>query len=429
MSHDAVAPEAVTDNTVPMGRVGCGRQTVVQIAYACRPAAGSESGAGWAWALAASRFSDVILLLGMPAERDDVEKVVAELNLAITPQAVSLPGWLEQVLAAGRPGTFARQALGSLRYCIWQFAAARALIRLEGRQQVDVVHHITFASDSFPTALTASRAPVRIWGPVGGATRMPLPLYRYLGARGALEELARVVATAVSRAIFGNVAARRATLVLALNGDVEHRFRRRARRIEIESNIGLHKDELRSDAVVASSTGSSNTCTAIFAGRLLPWKGLRLAVEALRYAPEWRLVIYGDGPDRHAIERVGRSFGLEERVEVRGNVSREVVLAAMQSADAFLFPSFHDAASTAVAEASALGCPVVCLDLGGPRLQAGVNAHVVTVSPNRTLAKRLGLTLAALKGRGVEDAHLSSDRIEGNLRKWYSEAERTTARP
>lgn len=399
------------------GDVKHGLQAVV-IAYACRPGEGSESGAGWEWARAAAEVADVTLLAGVHEDRPYVVAEVERLGLSVTPVWVPLPSWVERIVTVGSEGGFVHHLMEALRYCLWQVAAAAVLLRLERRGRVDVVHHVTFASDSLPTALVVSRAPVRIWGPVGGVTRTPAALFRYLGVRGSIDEMVRVVGTYVSRGVFGNLAARRASVVLALNGDVERRFRDIGRRVLVESNTAFRGAPrgLSDDA----ESGLGKAPVALYAGRLLPLKGLRLALQALQYAPGWRLVILGDGPEREALRRIALRLGVETRVELRGTVSRADVLRALGSADAFLFPSFHDSASAAVAEASALGCPVVCLDLGGSPAQAGRNAHVVPVRPAASLPRRIGEALVAISGRGAPDNHLAAERIVGVLESLYS---------
>ena len=248
---------------------------------------------------------------------------------------------------------------------------------------------------------------------------MPFGLYRYLGWRGCAEEVGRVIGTSALRAVFGDWAARRASLVVALNGDVARRFNKIAESIVIESNIALDVAELGMEASVQTRARIGHERTAVFAGRLIPWKGLRLAIDCLRYAPGWRLVVFGDGPEKERIAGLAQRLGVAGRVELRGNVPRDEVLDGLKAADAFLFPSFHDAASTAVAEASAIGCPVVCLDLGGPALQAGDNAHVVAVEPVESLAPRLAGVLMGLESRGVPDRHLAAERLGGLVRRWY----------
>lgn len=79
-----------------------------------------------------------------------------------------------------------------------------------------------------------------------------------------------------------------------------------------------------------------------------------------------------------------------------------------EESDTFLFPSLHDEAGWAVAEAIASGLPVVCLDHGGPRVVAGVAALAAAVAGNRqaveaSLARRLQDSLSA-------NAHATEER-------------------
>jgi len=99
----------------------------------------------------------------------------------------------------------------------------------------------------------------------------------------------------------------------------------------------------------------------------LAWKGVGLALRALSQLPQWRFIIIGSGPDERRLRRLGGQLELNSRVEFRGWQPREQVLRAMrEEADVFLFPSLHDDAPLAVAEALATGLQVVCLDRGGP---------------------------------------------------------------
>jgi glycosyltransferase involved in cell wall biosynthesis len=104
------------------------------------------------------------------------------------------------------------------------------------------------------------------------------------------------------------------------------------------------------------------------------------------------------------------------------------VLRALRTADSLLFPSFHDSAGWAVGEAAVQGCPVICLDAGGPSLQAGRNAHVVPIAPESSLPRRIGECLQNLVGSGVPDEHLLADRIPALLEKWYSGTEAPSTR-
>jgi glycosyltransferase involved in cell wall biosynthesis len=133
---------------------------------------------------------------------------------------------------------------------------------------------------------------------------------------------------------------------------------------------------------------------ALFAGRLIYWKGAELALHALARAPRWDLVIHGDGPENRKLRRVAAELGIEDRVTFAGNVNREVLLERMRTEfDVFLFPSLHDDCGWVVAEAVSAGLPVICVDRGGPPLLAGAAAITVECSDRETMIRQLALGL------------------------------------
>jgi glycosyltransferase involved in cell wall biosynthesis len=120
--------------------------------------------------------------------------------------------------------------------------------------------------------------------------------------------------------------------------------------------------------------------TAIFVGRLLPWKGLALALDALALAPDWRLVVCGSGPDESRLAALVQRKRLGSRVAFLGWQPREEVFRLMREAELLLFPSLHDDAGFTVLEAMVAGLPVLCLDRVGPPALAGPAALAVDAS-------------------------------------------------
>jgi glycosyltransferase involved in cell wall biosynthesis len=153
---------------------------------------------------------------------------------------------------------------------------------------------------------------------------------------------------------------------------------------------------------------------------LLPWKGLALAIAAIAEpnASDWHLHIYGDGPDYARCARLANRLGVGQRVVFHGSRPRDEVLDAIAAADAFLFPSMHDAAGWAVAEAVARGTPVVCLDRGGPAVLACgdgcVRVAAADASP-RTLANALTRCF-----RHAPSTVWSEARLPALLSSWYA---------
>src|SRR6202042_3233307 len=117
--------------------------------------------------------------------------------------------------------------------------------------------------------------------------------------------------------------ARHATLLVALNQDVEARWRSGPTPVVVESNTALEEGELHVDDSPERAGDAGGERLALFIGRLIPWKGLLLAVESLRHAPGWRLVVLGEGPDRARAEVLAARLGVADRLEFRGLVPRQ----------------------------------------------------------------------------------------------------------
>jgi type III pantothenate kinase len=108
-------------------------------------------------------------------------------------------------------------------------------------------------------------------------------------------------------------------------------------------------------------------------GRLVERKGVGNAIEALAGVPDAELVVVG-GPDRAGLAadpeaqrlvRVARQAGVEDRVELRGRVSREDLPALLRSADAVVAVPWYEPFGIVPLEAMACGVPVVAAAVGG----------------------------------------------------------------
>jgi glycosyltransferase involved in cell wall biosynthesis len=384
---------------------------ILAIAYACEPGKGSEPGAGWTWARLLAHLGETWVVT-RSNNKDAIESAIGSV-----PEAerlhfiyVDVPRWL---------GFWKRGQRGiRLYYLLWQRAALRASRRAAKDVTFDTVWHVTFAN-SWLGSFGPMLGPRFVYGPVGGGIGIAWRFLPSLGASGMAFELVRALVRTSAK--YANPLARtswrRAALILVQNERGRDWLPRRFRPKSIVfPNAMLEDDDEGIDR--AGGRAGDERC-AIYAGRLLPLKGISLALRAVARAPGWRLIVYGDGPDRARLEKVARSENVEARVEWRGWVPREEVLAAMRrEAAVFLFPSLHDESPLAVADAVASGLPVLCLDLSGAQTVAGPAATVVHArSPAQAvdaLARRLiearwpGPEVVATRARALRiDARLA----------------------
>lgn len=126
-----------------------------------------------------------------------------------------------------------------------------------------------------------------------------------------------------------------------------------------------------------------------FAGRLVGWKGLAVAIDALAVprlaALPVKLAIVGDGPERQALEAHARARGVDARVAFRPAVAHAEVPAIYASADIGVFPSIGDEAfGISIAEAMSCGLPVIASYIGGiPEVVGNEGSAGRLVTPGR----------------------------------------------
>lgn len=105
---------------------------------------------------------------------------------------------------------------------------------------------------------------------------------------------------------------------------------------------------------------------AVFVGALVPAKGVDTIIEAAALTRDVRFVLVGDADDRqykHLKERIIK-HGLENRVSLNGSLPHERVIEVVRSASVFVFPSKTEGFPVSVAEAMAVGLPVVASPVG-----------------------------------------------------------------
>jgi len=106
---------------------------------------------------------------------------------------------------------------------------------------------------------------------------------------------------------------------------------------------------------------------AVTVGRLVPQKGIPILLEAaarvLAEQPEMEFTVFGDGPDRAALERQAARLGIDGSVRFAGTVPD--VAGQLASFDLFVLPSLWEGMSIALLEAMAGARPVLATATSG----------------------------------------------------------------
>jgi glycosyltransferase involved in cell wall biosynthesis len=360
---------------------------VLVSAYACEPAKGSEPGAGWNWALAAARRHEVWVMT-RANNRPAIEEALARNPISnLHFEYIDLPSWARSWKRGPRGAR--------LYYLLWQILAAARARRLQRERNLDVVHHLTFANLWLPALACAADAPF-VLGPVGGGQRVPLRLYPALGLSGAVREVLLLLARRLARLSPPvRLGWRRAAVILVNNEETRAALPRRHR-----SKTVVRPNACVPDGARHVRAGVGRAPSAVYAGRLNRFKGVSLAIEALRLAPRWTLTIIGEGPDAARLARIARRSDVADRVRFVPWLPQQELWREIASSQALLLPSLKEGASFVSVEAQALGVPVVAFAASGASVLAGApgaSFELVRPSTRRECARDIAHALARLE--------------------------------
>jgi L-malate glycosyltransferase len=268
-------------------------------------------------------------------------------------------------------------------YGLYLWSAVRAYHRLRGRGfRPDVIHAHVYTA-GVPAAIVGTRSgiPVVLTEQFSGFPRRTLSRVDVRKARYAYGRAAR--ALPVSRHLL--------EAIRSYGIDVP---------FEVVPNVVDTSLFFPPDAKRATETVERRL---LFVGNLEPSqsKGFPTLLRALARLNDsrrdWRLDVFGDGPDRGSYETSAGALGLGEQLRFHGSQPKTVIAETMRGSDLFVLPSRFDNLPSAIVEALASGLPVVSTTVGGiPELVDERNGRLVAPEDPVALADALQATLEDL---------------------------------
>ena len=381
------------------------RLRVLVIAEACNPEWVSVPLEGWSHYEALSRREELdVHLVTQVRNRDALTRAglkegtwpagdfTAIDNEHIARPIVRISDWLRG--GTGKSWTTAT-ALSAAAYYEFERLVAHRFRRSLRRGEWDVVHRVTPLSPTTPSlavprACRESRVPFML-GPLNGGVPWP---EGYGGVRRAEREWLSYVRD-VYRCLPGYSLTRRLASAIVVGSrdtleQVPPRYRGKC----------FYINENAVDPARFKSTRPSQGAVRegplrlLFLGRLVPYKGADLVIEAaaeLLRSGRASLTIVGDGPQREGLEAMlAADPALASAVTLTGRVEHERVQEHLREADVFTFPSIREFGGAVVLEAMAMGLPVVGVAYGGPaELITPRSGIALPIAPREELIRSL----------------------------------------
>lgn len=335
---------------------------VLVSAIACDPFGGSEGGIGWRIAEAIACDHEVFVMTS-PRHRENW-KIAESRGLVPKSMKVRFVGdyreWHPNRLRA--------------RIQSWEDYLDFSKLQLEearewvAEEDMDVAHQVTFATWRVPSSLWKLPIPF-VWGPIGGAARMPPTFYSMLSLSA--------MAFEATRALSSRMAARRRAflecvekcdLILPANRETAE-FLRKFRGDRPMQNLWsgyLSDRQLEMLSGPSRAPRGEEECLRIFAGGNLEGrKGVALALRALAIAKargvRFRYTLAGGGPEVSKLKAVAERLGLgDSEVEFCPALQGDAYPLALREAEVYLLPSFRETTPVTLLEAMVAGCfPIV----------------------------------------------------------------------
>jgi glycosyltransferase involved in cell wall biosynthesis len=377
-------------------------------AYACAPNRGSEHSCGWNWTSEVARLGHEATVLVSPAHRTAV--------LAATQQQTELHHirWVFPEVAAWPLEQGKEPGWERTYNLLWQWEALRVAHSLHREDPFDLVHHLTWAGVRAPTFLGALRAPLII-GPVGGGETSPGKLRDRFSLRGRILESVRDFSNAtIELNPIVRQGLRNAEVIFARTTDTKNLLSAPLRaKTYVQMELGVTQAQIGAPRSIRRMPRK-----LLCAARLLYWKGVHIAVEAMSllvaHMPDAHLTIVGNGPEETRLKSEIAQRNLEANITLVSWMPQEQFLRLYDTHDVFVFPSLHDSAGWVVLESICRGMPVACLNLGGPKeiVTPGSGIIVDTTGLDTSgVAARLAEELRALLADPERLAALSAGAI------------------
>jgi glycosyltransferase involved in cell wall biosynthesis len=410
------------------------RPRVLVIAEAANPEWVSVPLVGWNIAQALCKVADVHVVTHV-RNRAALERAgwVHDRHFTtVDNETLSRPLWKLAERVRGGPGvgwtTLAAASWPS--YLLFEHLLWRKLGARVRAGEWDLVHRVTPLSPTLPSLvarkLRNAGVPFLV-GPLNGGTPWPA---QFGQARRAEREWLSYV-----RGVYRHLPGYRSTrehasaLLIASRAtwdELPDRWRGRALYLP-ENGIDPTLFPARQERAISAPL------RVIFVGRLVPYKGADMLIDAAAPALRERriqLEIVGDGPQKAELAGQVRRLGVDHGVTLRGWQTQARVAELLATADLFAFPSIREFGGGVVLEAMASGVPPLVVDYGGPsELVTEATGYKVPLGNRTEIVESLGRILADIVNRPEQlmaKGRAARERVERHF-TWPRKAEQLRA--
>ncbi len=344
---------------------------VLLIIEQCDPEGFSVPLEGYNYYKSISEIADVTLVTHGRNERA-IKKIAPDKDVVFIHESDfsgRYHSWVEKLTYRGRVNWPLYNALSYPIYAEFNHKVYQKFKHQVRRGDYDIVHALTPMMPRYPVKMVrACKNTPFILGPVNGGVPFPAGFQTVARQESAQFNFLRAVGRYL---IPGYVETyKKADKVLAgstytLNL-LKKLFKIPEGRIQLFYENGITSNFLNQ----GQKTNKSDKVNLLFVGRLVPYKGADMVIEAIGKLEESirhrvMFTIVGDGSEKTNLETRVKELNLETTVKFAGWVPQQETLKYYSESDVFCFPSIREFGGAVVLEAMACGLPCIVVNNGG----------------------------------------------------------------
>ncbi len=253
-------------------------------------------------------------------------------------------------------------------YRKWLNECSTAVKKYHENDKFDLIHHVVYSTWRMGSPFYKIGVPT-IWGPIGGAGKVPFSVYGTLSLEAKVVEALRSV---ISKVYTFTQAFRRSlnrnTVVLASNRETQiflSKFSGKQTRIVFPTYFESTEQKLES-----TPPSESSPLKCFYGGGIIGSKGITLSLAAIAKAvasgTDVVFKIAGTGPEVAFLENMTKKHGIESRVTILPILKGDDYQMALSECDVFLFPSFRENIGMTMVEAMLHQAAPIVLDTSAP---------------------------------------------------------------
>ena len=372
------------------------------IAEACNPEWVSIPLEGWSHSRAIAAITDGAHVVTQVRNQPAMERAGLKEGkdfTAIDSEAVAGPAYrLASLLRGGKgKGWTTTTAVAAAAYPYFEHLVWKKFQRHLANGEFDLVHRLTPLSPTMPSSIASKCTEMGIpfvLGPLNGGVPWPAG---FDSARRREKEWLSYVRDAY-RILPGYWQTKRAAAAILIGS--RDTWKQMPQSVQGKCFYVPENAIDPARFTVKRERKTTRPIRAIFVGRLVPYKGADMLLEAaapMLKSGAMTLEIVGEGPQMDLLRQMVERDQLGTAVKLSGQVPHDQLQNRLAEADVFSFPSIREFGGAVVLEAMAMGVVPIVVDYGGPgELATERTGFLIPIGPRQQIVRKFAETLSDL---------------------------------